>query len=79
MSRDTRRLVRAAIDELPPQYRTVLMLRDIEGLSTEEAATLLEITPNAAKVRLHRARQALMRLLDPVFGNSARAAAQLEA
>jgi RNA polymerase sigma-70 factor (ECF subfamily) len=60
----TRRLVRDSIDRLPNAHRTVLLLRDIEELSTSEAADLLGITPNAVKVRLHRARQALRELLD---------------
>ncbi len=64
-SRETRDLVRTSIDELPEIYRTVLLLRDIEGLDTAETAELLEVTPNVVKVRLHRARQALRSLLDP--------------
>jgi len=64
---ETRALVRQLIDELPDGYRTVLLLRDIEGLDTEETAKLLETTPNAVKVRLHRARQALRTLLAPHF------------
>ena len=59
-----RSLVRAAIDRLPPTYRTVLLLRDIEELDTAEVAAVLEISPNAVKIRLHRARQALRELLD---------------
>jgi len=43
----------------------VLLLRDIEGLDTKETAELLGVTPNAAKIRLHRARLALRTLLDP--------------
>ena len=58
-----RTLVRACIEELPDNYRDVLMLRDIEELSTDEAARMLAITPTAVKVRLHRARQALSTLL----------------
>ena len=58
-------LVRASIDRLPESFRTVLVLRDIEELSTNEAAGLLGITENALKIRLHRARQALRTLLDP--------------
>ena len=58
-------LVRASIDQLPETYRTVILLRDIEELTTEETAQALEITPVAVKVRLHRARQALRGLLDP--------------
>ena len=49
----------ARIDELPETYRTVLLLRDIEELSTREAAEALGIGENALKLRLHRARQAL--------------------
>jgi RNA polymerase sigma-70 factor, ECF subfamily len=56
---ETQALVRAGIDELPDGYRTVLVMRDIEGLSTREAAELLGATENAVKLRLHRARQAL--------------------
>ena len=59
----TRRIVRRAINQLPEMYRTVLVLRDIEELSTSEVAGALEITPSAVKVRLHRARQALFTLL----------------
>ncbi len=58
-------IVRAAIDQLPDTYREVLLLRDIEELSGEEAAAVLGVTANAVKVRLHRARQALRTLLDP--------------
>lgn len=64
---ELRELVRSKIDELPEAYRVVLILRDVEELSTEEAAAALEITPNAVKTRLHRARQALRTLLEPEF------------
>ncbi len=63
--RETRELVRGLIDQLPGDYRTVLLLRDIEGLDTKETAEVLGVTPNAAKIRLHRARLALRTLLDP--------------
>lgn len=55
--------VRACIDALPETYRVVLLLRDIEERSTEEVAELVGATPNAVKIRLHRARQALRELL----------------
>jgi len=61
---ETRVLVRHLIDELPETYRVALLLRDIEELSTEEVARQLEVTPNAIKIRIHRARQALRTLLD---------------
>jgi RNA polymerase sigma-70 factor, ECF subfamily len=61
---ETRRLVRDAIVGLPEQYREVLVLRDIQELDTNETARELGITPNAVKIRLHRARQALRTKLD---------------
>ena len=57
--------VRQAIDQLPVKYRSVVLLRDIEQLSGAETGELLGLTPNAVKVRLHRARQALREILDP--------------
>jgi RNA polymerase sigma-70 factor, ECF subfamily len=62
---EVRERVRASIDRLPATYRTVLLLRDIEELDTGEVAAELGISPNAVKIRLHRARQALRELLDP--------------
>lgn len=62
-----RKIVREKIDALPENYRTVLMLRDIEEMSGAEAAEALGITEGAVKVRLHRARAALKRLLEPVY------------
>lgn len=62
---EARKLVRKFIDELPEDYRTVLLLRDIEELNTQETADVLGVTPNAAKIRLHRARHALRAKLDP--------------
>lgn len=67
MRAETRAVVRQCIGELPDNYRTVLILRDIEELDTDETAERLGMTPNAVKIRLHRARQALRTLLDPHF------------
>src|SRR3954471_8684019 len=50
---ETRQMVRKCIERLPDDYRTVLMLRDIEELDTEETATVLGIRPGAVKTRLH--------------------------
>lgn len=71
LSRETRERVRAAIETLPPSYRSVLVLRDIEELSTEETAEALSLTRTAVKVRLHRARLALRGLLAPMFSSGA--------
>jgi RNA polymerase sigma-70 factor (ECF subfamily) len=68
--RQTCAQVREAIAMLPESYRTVLMLRDIEEMDTGEVAALLGITPNAVKIRLHRARQALRTLIDPYLRGS---------
>lgn len=53
------RLLERAVDRLPLPYRTVFMLREIEQLSTPETAEALDLTEDAVKVRLHRARLAL--------------------
>lgn len=47
------------VDDLPETHRTVIVLRDIYGLSGDEAANTLGITESALKVRLHRARKVL--------------------
>jgi RNA polymerase sigma-70 factor, ECF subfamily len=65
---ETRALVRKSIDQLPDTYRVVLLMRDIEEMTTEETAQALGVTPTAVKVRLHRARQALRTLLDQELG-----------
>lgn len=64
---ETQDIVRSCIDRLPEAHRAILLLRDVEELSTEEAARALGITLGAAKLRLHRARQALRGLLAPFF------------
>ena len=61
---ETREQVRQMIDRLPDNYRTVLILRDIEELGTVESAEMLGLTPGALKVRLHRARPAQRHLLE---------------
>lgn len=53
-----------AIQQLPPNYRSVVLLRDIEELSTEEAAEILEVSTDVIKQRLHRGRMALRKILD---------------
>jgi len=58
-SDELRRRIQKAVDELPEIYRTVFIIRDVEGLSTEETAEVLEISIPTVKTRLHRARLAL--------------------
>ncbi|MBX7185419.1 MAG: sigma-70 family RNA polymerase sigma factor, partial [Vicinamibacteria bacterium] len=71
-SRETREFVRSCIDRLPDIYRVVLLLRDIEEMDTSEAAEVLGVTEGVVKVRLHRARHALRRLLADRFEEGAR-------
>lgn len=54
-----------AIDALPPAYREVVLLRDIEGLSAEEAAAIIGINVRALKSRLHRARLLVREAMEP--------------
>lgn len=60
---ELRREIAQAIAELPDALRAVIVLRDIEQLSTEETAERLGISPGAVKVRLHRARLRLREAL----------------
>jgi RNA polymerase sigma-70 factor (ECF subfamily) len=62
--RDSCQIVRRCIARLPEIYRSVVLLRDIEELDTDETARSLAITANTVKVRLHRARQALKTLIE---------------
>ena len=57
-------ILKAAIDDLPPGQRQVLMLRDIEGLSSEEACSVLGITQGNQRILLHRGRSRLRGLLE---------------
>jgi RNA polymerase sigma-70 factor (ECF subfamily) len=58
-SDELRRHIQSAVDGLPEIYRTVFILRDVEGLSTEETGDILGISVPTVKTRLHRARIAL--------------------
>lgn len=64
---DLRRLLERAIRGLPIEYRAPLILRDVEGLTTREAAEMMELSEPAFKSRLHRARLAVRRALDEYF------------
>jgi RNA polymerase sigma-70 factor (ECF subfamily) len=66
-SQELRVLVARALDMLPEDYRTVLILRDGEGLTAPEAAEVLAVSVDALKSRLHRARAALREALTPMI------------
>ena len=56
--------VREFVDRLPPDYRTVLILSELEGFKNREIADILDISLDNVKVRLHRARTSLKKELD---------------
>jgi len=60
----------AAIRTLPESLRMVFLLRDVEELSTQDTAAVLNITPGAVKVRLHRARLQLREILTGTFAET---------
>lgn len=66
------RLLEQSLMNLPDQYRTVLMLRDVEDLSTSETAAALDLTEENVKVRLHRGRSLMRRDLLARVGTSAK-------
>jgi RNA polymerase sigma-70 factor (ECF subfamily) len=71
LSRQLRDVLAGAIDALPLGYRTVFVLREIEGLDTREVSAALGIREEAVKTRLHRARAALREELYARIGAAA--------
>ncbi|MDE3196878.1 MAG: sigma-70 family RNA polymerase sigma factor [Acidobacteriota bacterium] len=61
---ELRERLKAAITELPDNYRSVILLRDMEELSTQETANILDVSEDVVKTRLHRGRLALRKSLD---------------
>jgi RNA polymerase sigma-70 factor, ECF subfamily len=64
---EIRQIVNRALQELPPIYKEILILRDIEELNVEESAQMLGISEQVVKVRLHRARLMMREKLAPAF------------
>jgi RNA polymerase sigma-70 factor, ECF subfamily len=69
--KEMRETLRKAVEQLPPIYREVLILRDLEELNQEETASALGINVTLVKVRLHRARMMLQKLLAPYLRTAA--------
>jgi RNA polymerase sigma-70 factor (ECF subfamily) len=65
--KETRAAVRQAIHSLPAHYRIVLLLRDIEQLSTRQVSAVLELPETTIKMRLHRARLGVRKYLENGF------------
>ncbi len=68
MSTESRKYMDQAVQALPHSLRVVFLLRDIEGLSTQEAADVLNLSETALKTRLSRARLRLRELLTGYYG-----------
>ena len=66
---ELRAVLDRVIAELPPLYRAVVLLRDLEELSTEETAQILELGTDVVKTRLHRGRAAMRQKLDCYVNN----------
>jgi RNA polymerase sigma-70 factor (ECF subfamily) len=66
-SNETRLLIEEALDRINPVFRTAVVLRDIEDLSYEEIAEILQISMGTVKSRILRGREALRRELNPQF------------
>jgi RNA polymerase sigma-70 factor (ECF subfamily) len=66
---ELRAVIDAAIQERPDIYRAVILLRDVEELTTEEAAQVLDVSQEVVKTRLHRARLAIRQKLDAYLRN----------
>ena len=63
VSGELRHMLEQAISQLPDSYRSVLVLRDVEEMSSEETASILDLSEGTVKVRLHRARRALRKII----------------
>jgi RNA polymerase sigma-70 factor (ECF subfamily) len=68
LDREFEALLETALAQLPVDWRAAVVLRDVEGLSTEEAAAVVGVRPAAFKSRLHRGRAQLRALLEPYLG-----------
>lgn len=64
LRREMHEVLQLAIRELPENYRSVVLLRDLEELSTQETAQILEVGEDVVKTRLHRARLAIRQKMD---------------
>ena len=78
-AQELHRVLEEAVDALPETYRTVFMLRDIEGLSTSETSEGLGLGDEAVKTRLHRARAMIRRSVTARLGDAATGAFQFHA
>jgi RNA polymerase sigma-70 factor (ECF subfamily) len=69
-SRELRSVIERAVEGLPPLYRSVFVMREVDDLSVAETADCLGITQESVKTRLHRARSLLRSRLDRAIGSA---------
>jgi RNA polymerase sigma factor (sigma-70 family) len=67
MNRELSTIIESNLNNLPPNYRTVLILREVEGFSVNETAELMDITASNVKVRLNRAKALLQKKLKDIY------------
>ncbi|MEE9325407.1 MAG: RNA polymerase sigma factor [Dehalococcoidia bacterium] len=70
LNMEFRRVLEEGLAQLPPDLRTAVVLRDVQGFSGEETASILEISLSAVKSRLHRGRVLLRKYLEPYVEKS---------
>src|SRR5258707_10067547 len=68
-SREIQSVVQRALNEIPDVFRSAVILRDLEGLSYEEVAEVLECSVGTVKSRILRGRRALREILEPLLGD----------
>lgn len=61
---ETQRIIRAAIETLPPKYKSVMVLRYLEDLSLQEISDVLDMPVTTIKTRVHRGREFLRKKLE---------------
>ena len=71
LSKETLDCVHRAIENLPVEQRKVIVLRDVEGWTSDDVCRLMRISPENQRVRLHRARSAVRRRLEAYLGRTA--------
>ena len=67
MAHEVQATVRRALADVPPVFRSAVILRDLEGLSYEEIAEVLEVSVGTVKSRIMRGRRMLKEILDPLL------------